>query len=353
MKHTNKVKTTLHSLRKRHSSTKRCNDIPKKRKKRYAIRKALGRKRCAYKQRVRQKKVSRRHRNIALPGRGNVPLACPEPTLEAAPTKMEEIKTVSLPETQGLLAQQGSQGLTGPRGERGEAGSLGVQGVAGPRGERGEPGSTGAQGLIGPQGVAGEQGPPGVQGPAGPRGERGEPGSAGVQGPIGPPGVAGEQGPPGVQGPVGSRGEQGEPGSAGVQGPVGPQGVAGEQGPPGVQGPTGPPGEQGPPGSIPGIQIIPTSDRYFYFPDTDLDLSNSVTVSASEFVNDEGGSISQFVGIGMTSYYNLYINGIVQPGNSYVLTADGLFIPSQSGVLFAETPVIIEIVQLTAVILNK
>lgn len=120
-----------------------------------------------------------------------------------------------------------------------------------------------------------------------------------------------------------------------------------------MQGPAGPPGEQGPPGSIPGIQIIPTSDRYFYFPDTDLDLSNSITVSAGEFVNDEGGSIPQFAGIGMTSYYNLYINGIVQPGNSYVLTADGLFIPSQSGVLFAETPVIIEIVQLTAVILNN
>ncbi|MDT0121074.1 DUF4183 domain-containing protein [Paenibacillus sp. RRE4] len=316
MKHTNKVKTTLHSLRKRHPSVKRCNNIPRKRKKRYAIRKALGRTKCACKQRVRQKKVSRRYRNIAVPERGNVPLACPEPTLDSVPVKIEEIKTVSLPETQGLIVQKGSQGLAGPRGEQGEAGSSGVQGVAGLRGERGEPGSPGAQGPVGPQGVAGEQGPSGVQGPAGPRGE------------------------------------QGEPGSTGAQGPVGPQGVAGEQGPPGVQGPTGPPGEQGPPGSIPGIQIIPTSDRYFYFPDTDLDLSNSVTVAAGEFVNDEGGSISQFAGIGMTSYYNLYINGIVQPGNSYVLTTDSLFIPSQSGVLFAETPVIIEIVQLTAIILN-
>ncbi len=353
MKHTNKVKTTLHSVRKRHSSTKRCNNIPRKRKKRYVIRKAVGRKRCACKQRVRQKKVSRRHRNSIFSGRRNIPLACPEPTLDFTPAKMEEIKIVSLPATQGLIAQQGSQGLAGPRGEQGEAGNSGVQGVAGPRGERGEPGSAGAQGLIGPQGVAGEQGPPGVQGLAGPRGEQGEPGSPGVQGPVGPQGVAGEQGPPGVQGLAGPRGEQGEPGSPGAQGPVGPQGVAGEQGPPGVQGPTGPPGEQGPPGSIPGIQIIPTSDRYFYFPDTDLDLSNSVTVAAGEFVNDEGGSISQFAGIGMTSYYNLYINGIVQPGNSYVLTADSLFIPSQSGVLFAETPVIIEIVQLTAVIQNN
>lgn len=314
MKHTNKVKTTLHSVRKRHPSTKRCNKIPRKRKKRYTIRKAVGRTRCACKQRVRQKKVSRRYRNIAFSGRGNVPLACPEPTLDSVPVKIEEIKTVSLPETQGLIVQQGSQSLAGPRAEQGEAGSSGAQGVAG---SRGEPGSPGAQGPVGPQGVGGEQGPSGVQGPAGPRGE------------------------------------QGEPGSPGVQGPVGPQGVAGEQGPPGVQGPTGPQGEQGPPGSIPGIQIIPTSDCYFYFPDTDLDLSNSVTVAAGEFVNDEGGSISQFAGIGMTSYYNLYINGIVQPGNSYVLTTDDLFIPSQSGVLFAETPVIIEIVQLTAVIINN
>ena len=317
LKHTNKVKTTLHSVRKKHSSTKRCNNIPRKRKKRYAIRKTVGRKRCACKQRVRQKKVSRRYRNIAFPERGDFSPSCPEPTLDSVPAKMEEIKTVSLPTAQGLIAQQGSQGLAGPRGEQGEADSSGVQGVAGSRGERGEPGSPGAQGPIGPQGVAGEQGPPGMQGLAGPRGE------------------------------------QGEPGSPGAQGPVGPQGVAGEQGPSGVQGPTGPQGEQGPPGSIPGIQIIPTSDRYFYFPDTDLDLSNSVTVSAGEFVNDEGGSISQFVGIGLTSYYNLYINGIVQPGNSYVLTVDDLFIPSQSGVLFAETPVIIEIVQLTAVILNN
>ncbi|WP_154984622.1 DUF4183 domain-containing protein [Paenibacillus xylanexedens] len=299
---------------------------------------------------MRQKKVSRRYRNIAFSGRGNVPLACPEPTLDSVPVKIEEIKTVSLPETQGLIVQQGSQSLAGPRAEQGEAGSSGAQGVAG---SRGEPGSPGAQGPVGPQGVGGEQGPSGVQGPAGPRGEQGEPGSPGAQGPVGPQGVGGEQGPSGVQGPAGPRGEQGEPGSPGVQGPVGPQGVAGEQGPPGVQGPTGPQGEQGPPGSIPGIQIIPTSDCYFYFPDTDLDLSNSVTVAAGEFVNDEGGSISQFAGIGMTSYYNLYINGIVQPGNSYVLTTDDLFIPSQSGVLFAETPVIIEIVQLTAVIINN
>ncbi|KOY13167.1 hypothetical protein AMS66_29105 [Paenibacillus xylanivorans] len=129
-------------------------------------------------------------------------------------------------------------------------------------------------------------------------------------------------------------------------------GAQGLVGPPGAQGPVGPPGEQGPPGSVPGIEIIPTVNRYFFFPDTDLDLSDPVTVPAGEFINDEGGSVTEFAGIGLTSFNNLYINGIVQPGNSYDVSHDMLFFPSQSGVLFAETPIILETIQLTAKITN-
>ena len=277
---------------------------------------------------------------------------CSKPNFDFVPVKLEKTKAIRFPEMQELAGEQRAQGLVGPRGEQGEAGSVGVQGAVGARGEHGEPGGPGAQGPIGPQGVPGEQGSPGSQGPAGPCGEHGEPGIPGAQGPIGPQGVPGEQGPPGSQGPAGPRGERGEPGSAGAQGPIGPQGATGEQGPPGLQGPTGPQGEQGPPGSISGIQITPLSARYFYFPEIDLDLSNSVTIPVGDFVDDEGGSVSEFAGIGKNSYYNLYINGIVQPGNSYMLTADRLFIPPQNGVLFAETPIIIEIIQLTAVISN-
>ncbi|MFE6074944.1 DUF4183 domain-containing protein [Paenibacillus sp. NPDC057886] len=235
---------------------------------------------------------------------------------------------------QGLVGEQGVKGPAGPPGEHGLPGFSGAQGLVGPPGEQGLPGLPGAQGPAGPPGAQGLAGPPGVPG---------LPGLPGAQGPAGPPGEQGLPGLSGAQGPAGPPGEQGLPGLSGAQGPAGP---------PGEQGLPGPPGEQGPPGSVPGIQIISTVNRYFYFPDTDLDLSDSVTVPAGEFINDEGGSVTEFAGIGLTSFNNLYINGIVQPGNSYDVSADMLFFPSQSGVLFAGTPIIFETIQLTANITN-
>lgn len=194
--------------------------------------------------------------------------------------------------------------------------------------------------------------PPGTQGPAGPHGGPGQQGLPGAHGPAGPQGVPGQPGVPGAQGPAGPRGELGQPGVPGAQGPAGLQGEPGQPGIPGVQGPTGPPGEQGPPGTVPGIEIIPTANRYFYFPDTDLDLSASVVIPATEFTNDDGDNITEFAGVGLTSFNNLYINGIVQPGNSYSVSAERLFFSSQSGVIFAGTPITIEIIIITANIIN-
>ncbi|WP_434752748.1 DUF4183 domain-containing protein [Paenibacillus amylolyticus] len=178
-------------------------------------------------------------------------------------------------------------------------------------------------------------------------------GQQGAQGMIGPQGVAGRQGMPGVEGSVGARGERGEAGSQGAQGLIGPQGVPGEQGVAGAQGPSGPQGEQGPPGTVAGVQVVPTTGRYFYFPEVNLDLSSSVTIPAGDFVDDDNGSISEFAGISTSSYYNLYINGILQPGGSFTLTSTSLFLPPQSGVLLAGTPIIVEIIQLTAIIINS
>ncbi|WP_339307011.1 DUF4183 domain-containing protein [Paenibacillus sp. FSL L8-0435] len=275
--------------------------------------------------------MARDKKVIALPrGGGSNPVCC-EPAPQLAPLRQHELETVSLPGTQGVAD---AQGPAGSHGEPGQAGLPGAQGPAGPRGE------------------SGQRGVPGAQGPAGPRGESGQPGVPGAQGPAGPQGEPGQPGVPGAQGPAGAQGEPGQPGVPGAQGPAGPQGEPGQPGTPGVQGPTGPPGEQGPPGTVPGIEIIPTANRYFYFPETDLDLSASVIIPATAFTNDDGGSITEFAGVGITSFNNLYINGIVQPGNSYNVSAERLFFSSQNGVIFAGTPIIIEIIIITANIIN-
>ncbi|CAM4440022.1 DUF4183 domain-containing protein [Paenibacillus xylanexedens] len=331
MKYLNKRTATLNKLRPSRSTSKCRKKHLGKRKKCHIIRRSYRKKRCSLKRPLRSQKMARDKKVIALPrGGGSNPVCC-EPTPLLAPLRQHELETVSFPGTQGVA---GAQGTAGPHGGPGQQGVPGAQGPAGSHGEPGQPGL------------------PGVQGPAGPQGESGQPGVPGAQGPAGPQGESGQPGVPGAQGPVGPQGEPGQPGVPGAQGPAGPQGEPGQPGTPGVQGPTGPPGEQGPPGTVPGIEIIPTANRYFYFPDTDLDLSASVVIPATEFTNDDGDSITEFAGVGLTSFNNLYINGIVQPGNSYSVSAESLFFSSQNGVIFAGTPITIEIIIITANIIN-
>lgn len=164
------------------------------------------------------------------------------------------------------------------------------------------------------------------------------------------PGIQGLSGPQGIQGIPGARGERGIDGSEGppgIQGLPGLQGVQGERGPQGIQGERGP---QGPPGPvvIPEVTISPTTNRYFYQPETDLDLTMSVTIPASFFTNDSGTPVADFSALDPNSFNNLYINGILQAGNSYDVNSTSLLFPAQSITIYAGTPIVLEVVQLTA-----
>lgn len=155
------------------------------------------------------------------------------------------------------------------------------------------------------------------------------------------PGIQGISGPQGIQGIPGARGERGIDGS---EGPPGIQGLPGLQGIQGEIGPQGPPG----PVVIPEVTISPTTNRYFYQPETDLDLTMSVTIPASFFTNDLGAPVADFSALDPNSFNNLYINGILQPGNSYDVNPTSLLFPAQSTTIYAGTPIVLEAVQLTA-----
>lgn len=171
----------------------------------------------------------------------------------------------------------------------------------------------------------------GIQGDQGPKGERGIDGLAGF------PGIQGERGPQGEQGP---QGLQGLPGRQGDPGPQGQKGMQGEQGP------------QGPPGTIviPEVTVLPTANRYFYEPVSDLDLTFSATVPANQFMNDAGVPVADLTALGPNSFNNLYINGILQPGSAYNINSSNLFFPPQSSTIYAGTPIVIETVQLLATV---
>lgn len=175
------------------------------------------------------------------------------------------------------------------------------------------------------------KGPPGPEGPKGSRGPEGPPG------PVGPPGPQGLQGLQGLQGPPGPIGLQGPPGEPGPPGPPGQQGLRGFTGDPGPQGPPGPPGPTN-------LSVIVLTFRYFYFPETDL--KSTVIIPVDQFQNDDGDSAAQFLEPQPNHSSNLYINGILQEGRLYEVTADSLILELGNDTVFAGTPIIVEQVRI-------
>lgn len=200
-----------------------------------------------------------------------------------------------------------------------------------------------------PDSHAGWNNPPGI-GTPGSRGPEGKPGLQGSEGLPGPHGPQGPQGPPGPQGIPGSIGPGGLPGPPGDQGPPGPpgiQGLRGFSGPQGDPGPPGPAGPQGPPGPTGGsnLSVIVLPFRYFYFPDSDLQAS--VVIPVEQFQDDDGNNATQFLGPDPSNYSNLYINGLLQEGQIYEVTADSLMLELGDDTVFAGTPIILEQVKIS------
>ncbi|WP_425341294.1 DUF4183 domain-containing protein [Brevibacillus borstelensis] len=70
-------------------------------------------------------------------------------------------------------------------------------------------------------------------------------------------------------------------------------------------------------------------------------------ISASQFVNDDGSTVVHFPVLQKNSYLNLFINGIIQEGKSYVVEPNALTINAQGGAIYARTPITIEVVRFT------
>lgn len=186
----------------------------------------------------------------------------------------------------------------------------------GPQVERGESCSSSRAGLVRGNGAPGLPGKEGTAGAPGPQGESGLQGAPGAIGQAGLPGAQGDRGMPGPQGP---------------------------QGPPGSQGPEGP---QGSPGEVPGITILPSAFRYFYFPPEEL--TGTVRIPAAWFTDDDGSLASEFQGMGMNGYSNLFINGVMQERSLYRLTTADLTLILEEDTILAGAPIIVENISFAA-----
>lgn len=93
------------------------------------------------------------------------------------------------------------------------------------------------------------------------------------------------------------------------------------------------------------MNVSSTSTRFFNVLAAPLVVVDGTTVAATAFLNDSGIASTAFPVV-TNGYYNFYINGVLQQGDSYTISATELTLNTVTGNISAGTPLVIEAVEL-------
>jgi hypothetical protein len=93
------------------------------------------------------------------------------------------------------------------------------------------------------------------------------------------------------------------------------------------------------------VNVTGTSTRFFNVLAATLTVTDGTTVAATSFLNDSGNAATAFPVVA-NGYYNFYINGVLQEGGSYTVSATELTFNGVTGTLTAGTPLVVEAVEL-------
>ncbi|MDW0118539.1 DUF4183 domain-containing protein [Sporosarcina thermotolerans] len=97
------------------------------------------------------------------------------------------------------------------------------------------------------------------------------------------------------------------------------------------------------------VNVTGISTRFFNVLAATLPVVDGTTVLASAFLDDSGNAATAFPVV-TNGYYNLYLNGVLQEGDSYTITATELTFNGVTGSIPARTPLIVEAVELVTVV---
>jgi hypothetical protein len=97
------------------------------------------------------------------------------------------------------------------------------------------------------------------------------------------------------------------------------------------------------------VNVSGTSTRFFNVLAAPLAVVDGTTVAVTSFLDDSGTAATVFPVVA-NGYYNLYINGVLQEGDSYTISATELTFNSVTGSISAGTPLVVEAVELVTVI---
>lgn len=92
------------------------------------------------------------------------------------------------------------------------------------------------------------------------------------------------------------------------------------------------------------VNVTGSSTRFFNILATTLTVADGTTIPATAFLNDSGVAATTFP-IVTNGYYNFYVNGVLQEGDSYTISASELTFNTVTGLISAGTPLVVEAVE--------
>ncbi len=97
------------------------------------------------------------------------------------------------------------------------------------------------------------------------------------------------------------------------------------------------------------VNVSGTSTRFFNVLAAPLAVTDGTTIAATAFLDDSGVAATAFP-IVTNGYYNFYINGVLQEGDLYTISATELTFNTVTGIISAGTPLVVEAVELVTLI---
>lgn len=97
------------------------------------------------------------------------------------------------------------------------------------------------------------------------------------------------------------------------------------------------------------VNVTGSSTKFFNVLSSNLVVTDGTTVLATDFLDDSGNAATAFPVV-TNGYYNLYINGVLQEGDSFTISPTELTFNTVTGTITAGTPMIVEAVELVTVI---
>ncbi|MEK4381744.1 DUF4183 domain-containing protein [Aeribacillus sp. FSL K6-2848] len=98
--------------------------------------------------------------------------------------------------------------------------------------------------------------------------------------------------------------------------------------------------------------VVPQDQRFFYVTTAETAPGSMLTIDAADFFQDDGSAVTELPALSAdNSYYNVYVNGVLQMGGLSTYTPGAttvgslsINVPAGGDSILADTPIVLEVV---------